>query len=190
MGFLGNVHKAFNPIKLLTDGLGGWVGNIARIATTVISGLASGRPINQILKDVLKDVVALAIKMAITAFTGGTAGLFINQLVDKMQGILGDVAGKVLASGLSKPIAAAAANTIQGFAKSLSTDVVRKQISDVVLSATGLPNEDAYLDPKRINQEKLREGLNGILLPRIDASSWNAPSATYSMGRDEFVTRR
>jgi hypothetical protein len=189
MGFLGNVLNTLNPIKLLTDSVGGWLGNITRIATTVIAGLATGRPISEILKDVVKDVVALAIKMAITTFTGGTAGLFINTLVDKMQGVLGQVAAKVLTSGLSKPLAEMAAKSIEGFAGSLTSDAVRSQISSVVLSAAGLPNEQATLDPKSLDLGRLSSGLSQVLNQDIDTNAAKWGGAPSRFGKDEFVTR-
>lgn len=199
MSFLGGILKNLNPLKLVTDAIGGWAGNLARIAGAVVQGIASGKPLGDILKDVLKEAVALAVKMAVTAFTGGTAGLFINSIVDKLQGVLGGVAAKVLESGLSKPVAEFFSKQIGNLATSVTSDAVRSQISNVVLSATGLPNENAYLDPKMIDTDKITQGLSGSLnglLPKL--FSWSDLGTTQggllkamagSPRRDEFVAR-
>lgn len=162
MGFLSKVFKTLNPLKLVGDVLGGWVGNVIKIASTVVTDLAQGKKFGEILKDVAKDVAVLAIKIAITAFTGGTAGLFINQIIDRASGLLGQVAGKILTSTLAKPVASWAAGKIEGFASSLSSDFVRSQLTRIVLDATGLKSSSDQLDRNAIDVAQLERRVSEL----------------------------
>jgi len=155
MGFLYKIFKTLNPLKLAGDVIGGWVGNVIKIASTVVTDIAQGKKFGDILKDVAKDVAVLSVKIAITAFTGGTAGLFINSIVDKAAGILGQVAGKVLASTLAKPVASWVAGKITGYASSLTSDYVRNQLTRIVLDVTGLKSASEQLDRASLDSAQL-----------------------------------
>ncbi|MGI5861068.1 MAG: hypothetical protein ACOX6T_03315 [Myxococcales bacterium] len=160
MSFLGKVFNKLNPVKLAGDLIGGTLGKVVKIATTVVEGIATGRKFGDILKDVAKQVAVLAIQAAVTYFTGGTAGLFINKLIDSAQGILGKVAAKVAASTLlSKTVTSWAANKITEFSQSLTTDFVRKQLTDLVVKTLGLKDAQQQLEANAVKSEQLAQAI-------------------------------
>ncbi len=191
MSFLSKVFKTLNPLKLVGDVLGGWVGNVIKIASTVVTDIAQGKKFGDILKDVAKDVAVLAVKIAITAFTGGTAGLFINSIVDRAAGILGQVAGKVLASTLAKPVANWAAGKITQLAGSLTSDLVRSQLTRIVLDVTGLKSASDQMDRASLDAEQLERRVAELFARQVTRSfSRNELDQTqYSLGTntDAFV---
>lgn len=167
MGLLSKVFQSLNPLKLAGDLLGGWVGNVLKIASTVVSDLAQGKKFGDIIKDVAKDVAVLAVKIAITAFTGGTAGLFINQIIDRAGGILGQVAGKLLTSTLARPVANWAAQKVTGLASSLTTDFVRSGLTRIVLDATGLTSTSDALDRSRLDSALLERRVAELFAKQV-----------------------
>ncbi len=163
MSFFSKIFKNLNPVKLVSDLVGGTLGNVLKIATTVVEGIASGRKFGDILKDVAKQVAVLAVKAAITYFTGGTAGLFINKIIDGAQGLLGKVAEKVLSSTvLSKTVTSFLANKITEFGKSLTTDWFKKQLTDLVLNATGLKSAEEQLDKSKLDPARLTSSIAAL----------------------------
>ncbi|HCF56377.1 MAG TPA: hypothetical protein DFS52_00060 [Myxococcales bacterium] len=160
MSLLGKIFNKINPVKLAGDLIGGTLGKVVKIATTVVEGIATGRKFGDILKDVGKQVAVLAIQAAVTYFTGGTAGLFINKLIDGAQGIIGKVAAKVAASTLlSKTVTNWAANKLTEFGRSLTTDLVRKQLTDLVVNTLGLKDAQQQLDANAVKSERLAEAI-------------------------------
>lgn len=190
MGFLSSIAKHLNPVKLVSSVIGGTLGKVVSIAANVVTGIAQGKSFGDIMKGVLRDVASLAISAAITYFTGGTASLFINGLLDQAKGILGDVAGKVAASALAKPVSSFLSSQITRFADSLTTDLVRRQLTNVVLDATGLKDEHARLEHTHL--QALASGntfatfLNAHFEASTSASVRSATLETLSGPRDVF----
>ncbi len=156
MNVLSSIIKNFNPADLLSSIIGGTVGRVAGMVTNIVSGIAQGKSFGDIMKGVLKDVASLAIVAAVTYFTGGTAGLFVNTLLDTTKKLLGDVAAKVATSALAKPIANWVSGQITGFAETLTTDLVRQELTRLVLSVTGLEDEHQQLEKSHL--ESLERG--------------------------------
>jgi hypothetical protein len=171
MSFFGKIFNKINPVKLAVDLVGGTIGKALRIATTVVEGIASGRKFGDILKDVGKQVAVLAVEAAITYFTGGTAGLFINKVIYQAQGILGKVAAKVAASTLlSKTVTQWAAKKITDFSASLTTDLVRKQLTDLVVDTLGLKDAQQQLERNAVKDQKLAEALVSFFAAQAEKS--------------------
>ncbi|MGA9524161.1 MAG: hypothetical protein WBV82_22055 [Myxococcaceae bacterium] len=150
MSVLNSIAKNFNPAQLVSSIVGGTVGKVAGLAANVVSGIAQGKGFGEIMKTLLKDVASLAIVAAVTYFTGGTAGLFINSLLDQAKGLLGNVAAKVASSALAKPVANWVSSQITGFAETLTQDFVRQELTNLVLSATGLEDEHEQLEQSHL----------------------------------------
>ena len=151
MSVLSSIAKNFNPTQLVSGIVGGTVGKVAGLAANVVSGIAQGKSFGEIMKTLLKDVASLAITAAVTYFTGGTAGLFINSLLDQAKGLLGKVAAQVASSALAKPVAHWVSSQITGFAETLTQDLVRKELTRLVLGATGLKDEHDQLEQSHLD---------------------------------------
>jgi hypothetical protein len=193
MGLLSSIAKNFNPVKLVSSAIGGTLGKAVGIATNIVTGIAQGKSFGEIMKGVLKDVAALGISAAVTYFTGGTAGLFVNALLDKAKGIIGEVAGKVAASALARPVSSWLAGQLTGFGESLTTDLVRRQVTDVVLRATGLKDEHQRLEQAHLEALQSSSGFADFLQQHFESISTPAARATtqasFGGGVDLFEAR-
>ena len=175
MSVLSSIAKNFNPTQLVSGIVGGTVGKVAGLAANVVSGIARGKSFGEIMKTLLKDVASLAITAAVTYFTGGTAGLFINSLLDQAKGLLGKVAAQVASSALAKPVAHWVSSQITGFAETLTQDLVRKELTRLVLGATGLKDETSNSSSRT--------------LMRLPAATCSRPSSSQSSTRRSRRTR-
>lgn len=151
MGLFSSIAKNLNPLKLVTSAVGGTLGKALAIATNVVKGIAEGKSFGEIMKGVLKDVAALAISAAITYFTGGTASIFVDAMLNQAKGILGQVAGKVASSALDKAVSGFLSGQINKFADTLTGDLLRKELTDLVLKSTGLKDEHERLEQQHLD---------------------------------------
>ncbi len=162
MGF-GNFIKKLNPLNLATSFVGGNVGSVLRVATTVVQGFATGRKFGDIMKDAMKQVAIIAVKAAVVYATGGTAGLFINTLIDKLSGVLGTSAAKVAANTILSPrVTEWIVSKMNGFGDKLTMETVQKEITDIVLRAANLKSTEEQL-PLDMDQEAVKAELNYYL---------------------------
>lgn len=151
MGLFSSIVKNLNPVKLVSNLVGGTLGKVLAVATNIVTGIAQGKPFKEIMKQALKDVMVLAISAAITYFTGGTASVFVNAVLDQAKGLLGQVAAKVATNTiLDKAVSGWLGGQITKFGEKLTTDLVRKQLTSVVLDVTGLKDDAQQLESNHL----------------------------------------
>jgi hypothetical protein len=151
MSLFSSIVKNLNPVKLVSNLVGGTLGKVLAVATNIVTGIAQGKSFKEIMKQALKDVMVLAISAAITYFTGGTAGVFVNAVLDQAKGLLGQVAAKVATNTiLDKAVSGWLSGQITKFGEKLTTDLVRKQLTSVVLDVTGLKDDAQQLEANHL----------------------------------------
>lgn len=164
MGLLSSLAKNLNPVKLVSNLVGGTLGKVLSVATNIVSGIAQGKSFGEIMKQALKDIAVLAISAAITYFTGGTASVFINAVLDQAKGMLGQVAAKIATEAvLGKAVSGFLANQITKFGEQLTGDLARKMLTDVVLKATGLKDDQQQLEANHLELLKKSQDMQSVL---------------------------
>lgn len=180
MGLFSSIVKNLNPVKLVSNLVGGTLGKVLSVATNIVTGIAQGKSFKEIMKQALKDIMVLAISAAITYFTGGTASVFINAVLDQAKGMLGQVAAKVATNAvLDKAVSGWLAGQINKFGEKLTTDLVRKQLTSVVLDVTGLKDDQQRLESHHLALLQKSTQMQDFLGPVFEAlTPASAQSAT------------
>ena len=164
MGLLSSIAKNLNPVKLVSNLVGGTLGKVLSVATNIVTGIAQGKSFGEIMKQALKDIAVLAISAAITYFTGGTASVFINAVLEQAKGLIGQVAAKVATNALlDKAVSGFLANQITKFGEQLTGDLARKMLTDVVLKATGLKDDQQQLEAMHLDMLKKSVDMQNVL---------------------------
>lgn len=183
MGLFNSILKNLNPVKLISNVVGGTLGKVLSVATNIVTGIAQGKSFKEIMKQALKDIMVLAISAAITYFTGGTASVFINAVLDQAKGLLGQVAAKVATNAvLDKAVSGWLAGQITRFGETLTTDLVRKQLTSLVLDVTGLKDDQQRLESNHLallqKSTQMQEFLGTVFEAVTPASAQSATLAS------------
>lgn len=182
MGFLSSLVKNLNPVKLVSNIVGGTLGKVLSVATNIVTGIAQGKSFKEIMKQALKDIMVLAISAAITYFTGGTASLFVNAVLDQVKGMIGQVAAKVATNAvLDKAVSGWLAGQITKFGEKLTTDLVRKQLTSVVLDVTGLKDDQQRLEGNHLallQKSVQMQDFLGVVFEQVMPASAQAATLT------------
>ena len=171
MGLLSSIAKNLNPVKLVSNLVGGTLGKVLSVVTNIVTGIAQGKSFGEIMKQALKDIAVLAISAAITYFTGGTASVFINAVLDQAKGLLGQVAAKVATNAiLDKAVSGWLAGQITKFGEKLTTDVVRTALTDLVLKTTGLKDDQQQLEASHLDMLRKSTEMSDFLGNMFEAT--------------------